>query len=159
MKKMIFTITLALFTVSSAVFAQSDKEELDLVQSVFGMEKKALVAEFIQPEGIKGDIFWDLYDQYETSRKELGRNRLALLQKYVSNYNTMDEQTADDILKDMMKLQTSTDNLITSYTKKIKKKVDAKTAAQFYQLEGYILSKIRTRIFENIPIIGEWDND
>lgn len=158
MKKVIFTLTLALLTVTSGVLAQSHKEEIDLVQSVFGMEKKAVVSEFIQPDGAKKDIFWEIYDEYETKRKELGKRRLALLNSYADTYDSMDEATTGKILNEMMSLQISTDKLIGTYAKKIEKKVEVKTAAQFYQIEGYVLSKIRTTILENIPVIGELDN-
>lgn len=158
MKKAIFTLSLILISFSSAVMAQSDTEEIDLVQSVFGMEKKAVVAEFIQAEGINNDVFWDIYDEYETKRKELGKRRLALLNTYSNTYFSLDDAATENILNEMMQLQVNTDRLIGTYARKIKKKVDVKTAAQFYQIEGYILSKIRTEILENIPVIGELDN-
>ncbi len=153
MKKVIFMI--AFLSLSAAGMAQSNKEEIDLMQSVFGMEKKAFVASFIELEGTQGDTFWQLYDEYETERKELGKKRLSLLGKYAESYASLDEATTGEILSEMISLQTGTDKLISSYAKKIKKEVDVKTAAQFYQIEGYILSKIRTEILENIPVIGK----
>ncbi|HLV39353.1 hypothetical protein [Xanthomarina sp.] len=158
MKKVFFTISLALVSMSSSLFAQSNTEEIDMVQSIFGMEKKALVAEVIQPEAGKSDAFWVLYDQYETKRKDLGKRRIALLNAYAASYDSLDDVKTGEILNEMMGLQVSTDKLIGSYAKKIKKSVDVKTAAQFYQIEGYLLSKIRTVILENIPVIGELDN-
>ena len=155
MKKVLLII--AVMSLSVAGMAQSNSEDVDFVQSIFGMEKKALVAEFIQVDGAEGDAFWALYDEYETKRKELGKDRLELLEIYSDTYDTMDEATTEAILKDMMALQTSTNGLINSYAKKIKKKVNVKSAAQFYQIEGYILSKIRAEIMENIPVIGSMD--
>ena len=155
MKNALFTLTIALLT--STLFAQSNKEEVDMAQSIFGMEKKAVVAELIQLDGAKGETFWALYDEYESKRKELGLHRLALLNAYADTYGTTSDATNDEILKEMISLKAGTDNLITTYTKKIQKKVDVKTAAQFFQVEGYILSKIRTRIMENVPLIGELD--
>lgn len=154
MKKVLFSLALAFLTLSSAVFAQSPKEEVDLMQSVFGMKKKALVAEFIQLEEQQATTFWNLYDEYETKRKALGEHRLALLVTYSESYDSMDDAAVADLLNEMMGLQRGTDKLITIYTKKIKKAVNVKTAAQFYQIEGYILSKIRTRVLENIPLLG-----
>ena len=159
MKKAIITLSLVLFTVSSSLLAQSNKEEVDMDQALFGMEKKDAVAAFIQPEGSKGDIFWNLYDEYETKRKELGKRRLALLNSYVDTFDSLDDVSTKKLLSDMMSLQSSTDKLISTYTKKIENKVDVKTAAQFYQIEGYVLSKIRTSIMENIPVVGEWGDN
>ena len=153
MKKTLLTtlmVALAFFA-----FSQSNKEEIDLVQSVFGMEKKALVAEFIKLEGAPKDAFWTAYDEYEAKRKELGQKRISVLKKYANSYATMDDITTDEIIKEVITLQGKNDKLIADYYKKIKKGSGTKAAAQFYQIEGYILSKIRSTIMENIPLIGE----
>ena len=139
------------------VFAQSNKEEIDLVQSVFGMEKKAIVAEFIKLEGAPKDAFWVAYDEYEGKRKALGQKRIALLEKYANSYTALDDTNTDEIIKEIITLQQQTDKLISDYYKKIKKVSGVKAAAQFYQIEGYILSKIRSAVMESIPIIGELD--
>ena len=52
--------------VSGLALAQSNKEDVDIIQSVLGKEKKALVTEFLKLEaGPKTDAFWKLYDEYE----------------------------------------------------------------------------------------------
>ena len=155
MKKALLII--ALVMLRCFVFAQSNKEEIDMFQSVFGMEKKALVAEFIKLEGAQKDAFWTAYDSYEAERKALGQKRIALLNKYADKYATLDDAGTDEIIKEMIALQAQTDKLIVDYYKKMKKDSGVKAAAQFYQIEGYILSKIRATIMENIPLIGELD--
>jgi len=155
MKKTLLTtlmVALAFFA-----FSQSNKEEVDLVQSVFGMEKKAMAAEFIKLEGAPKDAFWVAYDEYETKRKDLGKKRIGLLEKYVNGYSTLDDASMDQITKEIISLQGETDKLIVTYYNKIKKGSGVKAAAQFYQFENYILSKIRAEIMENIPLIGEFD--
>lgn len=152
-----FLLTTVMVVLGFVVFSQSNKEEVDLEQASFGMEKKAMVAEFIQLEGAQKDAFWTMYDEYETKRKVLGRKRIDLLNKYVDNYATLDDVTGDQIVKEMMALQTDTDKLIATYYNKVKKASGVKAAAQFYQLENYILAGIRSTIMENIPLVGEFD--
>jgi hypothetical protein len=155
MKKTLLTTLMVAITCFA--FSQSNKEEVDLVQSVFGMEKKSMAAEFIKLEGAQKDAFWTAYDEYETKRKDLGKKRIDLLNKYASSYATLDDASTDQIIKDVMKLSDENDKLISSYYTKIKKGSGVKAAAQFYQFENYILSKIRAEIMENIPLIGEFD--
>ena len=71
MKKL---MTLIVVCVSLSTFAQSNKEDVDFVQSIYGKEKKTIMAEFITLEGAQKDAFWTLYDEYEMKRKELGKN-------------------------------------------------------------------------------------
>ncbi len=156
MKKTLLTTLMA--ALISIAYSQSNKEEVDLVQSVFGMEKKAMAAEFIKLEGAQKDAFWSAYDEYEAKRKELGKKRIDLLNRYVSSYTSLDDASTDQIIKDVMDLQKETDKLVATYYGKIKKGSGTKAAAQFYQFENYILSKIRAEIMENIPLIGEFDD-
>jgi len=150
-------LTTLMVALSLVAFSQSNKEEVDMVQSVFGMEKKAMAAEFIKLEGAPKDAFWVAYDEYETKRKELGKKRIGLLEKYVNGYSNLDDASMDQITKEIISLQGETDKLIVTYYNKIKKGSGVKAAAQFYQFENYILSKIRAEIMENIPLIGEFD--
>jgi NAD(P)H-dependent flavin oxidoreductase YrpB (nitropropane dioxygenase family) len=153
MKQLNFFL-IALFVAGTA-FAQTNKEDVDIIQSVLGKEKKALVAEFLKLDGPKGDAFWKLYDQYETERKTLGKQRIALLEKYAANYGAMDDAQMDQIMKETQALQQKTDKLIIKYYDKMKKEAGVKAASQFYQLENYFLSLIRATILDSIPFIGE----
>jgi hypothetical protein len=153
MKKYIFIIA-ALFIASFAK-AQSNKEEVDLMQAQFGMDKKAAVAEFVKPSDSQKDAFWKLYDEYETKRKDLGKQRIELLQQYADQYKTMTSAQADAWTKKVMDLQKKTDNLITTYYGKVRGISDGIVALQFYQIENYILSGIRAQILENVPFVDK----
>ena len=153
MKKIILlmaAMVLAVFT-----FAQSAKEEVDFVQAAFGMEKKAVVAAFVQPTEIQNDAFWRLYDEFEVARKENGKKRIELLGQYAMLYNSMTEEQAELWMKDVIKLSAATDKLIVTYYKKIKKATSPLVATQFYQIEEYILTAIRMEVLDGVPFIGE----
>lgn len=154
MKKLLI---LAAICFSTVAFAQSNKEDVDFIQSIYGKEKKTIIADFIKLEGAQKDAFWKLYDEYETKRKELGKKRIALLEKYAASYSSIDDATATEITKETIKLGAETDKLIATYHKKMEKASGAKAAAQFYQIEAYFLSVIRASILESIPFIGELD--
>jgi hypothetical protein len=133
--------------------AQSDKEEIDLMQAAFGMDKKAAVAEFVKPSESQKDAFWKLYDEYETQRKALGKQRIELLKQYADQYMTLTSEQADAWTKKVMDLQKKTDNLIATYYGKVKAISDGIVATQFYQIENYILTGIRAQLLENIPFV------
>jgi len=151
MKKYIL-FTFALFFATFA-YTQSNKEEVDLVQAAFGMEKKAIVADFVQLTEVQKDAFWALYDEYETQRKEYGKERIDLLKQYAEQYTTMTSDQADAWTKKVMDLQIKTDKLISTYYEKVKKVSDGVVATQFYQIENYILSMIRMQILQEVPFL------
>jgi BioD-like phosphotransacetylase family protein len=150
MKKVALFLS-ALFAVA-LVNAQSNKEEVDLMQAAFGMEKKAMVEEFVIVDAAQKDAFWKLYDEYETARKEFGKKRIDLLNQYAENYDKLTVEFADKWGAEVINLGKDTDALLNSYYAKIKKATNAVVALQFYQVEGYILSGIRLSILEELPL-------
>ena len=157
MKKVNLLMGVLLILVS-AVYAQTNKEEVDLYQSIFGMEKKAIVADFVKLKGVEATSFWDLYDQYETERKKHGQERIDLLHKYSKEYEDLTVESTNSIMKEMITLGNDYNKLIQKYYKSINKASGAKAAAQFYQLEIYFQSAIRLTVMEQIPMIGEFDD-
>jgi predicted nucleic acid-binding OB-fold protein len=150
MKKI--TLLLTAFFVVALVNAQSTKEEVDLMQASFGMEKKAMVADFVQVDPAQKDAFWKLYDEYETARKALGQERIQILSDYTAKYEKLTNEQADVLTKNMIDLAKETDNLIVTYYNKIKKVTNPIVALQFYQVEEYILSGIRVSLLESLPL-------
>ena len=146
----------ALFFLSFGLFAfanaQTNKEEVDLLQAAFGMEKKAMVEEFVKVDAAQKDAFWKLYDEYETKRKELGKNRITLLEDYANNYDKLTNEKAADWTKQVISQAAKTDDLLASYVKKISKATNPIAALQFYQVESYILSGIRVSLLEELPL-------
>ena len=133
------------------VNAQSNKEEVEFYQAAFGMDKKAVVAEFVKVDAAQKDAFWKLYDQYETERKELGKKRIDLLSQYADNFNKLTNEFADKWVTDVNDLGKKTDGLLISYYGKVKKATNPVVALQFWQVESYILSVIRFSILDEIP--------
>ena len=151
MKKNILLIFVLLL--ASFAYSQTDKEEIDLVQAAFGMDKKAIVADFVQLSDAQKDAFWTIYDEYETKRKEYGRERIDLLKQYAGQYMTMTSDQADEWTKKVMDLQVKTDKLIATYYEKVKGVSDGVVATQFYQIENYILAMIRMQILQEVPFL------
>jgi len=139
----------------SPLYAQINTDEMQMFQTLFGMAKKEIVTEFVKVEEPKKDLFWKLYDDYEASRKQLGQKRFVVLNNYVKNYTKLTPAETDEIMEDVILLTTSQDKLIARYYNKIKKSISISTAAQFYQIEWYLQSQVRTNILESIPMISE----
>ncbi len=153
MKKLFFALIMLLgFTLSHA---QSNTEEIDIMQSAFGREKKAVINEFVKLEDSQKDAFWTIYDEYETARKGLGKERIRLLNNYADQWENMTDEQADKWMSEVLALSSKSNKLLIKYFKKIKKVTSPTTATQFYQVESYILTVVRIQIMESIPFIDE----
>jgi len=140
---------------ASSVYAQTPSDEVQMFQTMFGMAKREVVSEFVKIDDTKTTEFWKLYDEYETSRKQIGQKKFVVLNNYVKNYSQLSPAETDKIIQDVIQLSTTQDKLIANYYNKMKKQISITTAAQFYQIEWYLQSQVRTNILESIPMIGE----
>lgn len=154
MKKSV--LLFGLLTACISVFSQSNLEEIEFYQSIFGMEKKTIVSSFISLEGGTAEAFWSQYDEYESARKANGQKRLELLSKYANSYLNLDDATSDALVAESMKITKEHTKLINKYYKSMKKVAGSRVAAQFFQLENYFHGVVRTSLMEEIPFIGEF---
>ena len=155
MKKLFTPLCIFLFFSASAQVTQDD---INLVQSMYGKEKRTLVQEYMAfTDSAKATAFWKEYDAYETERKKLGQDFISVLQDYANNYDKLDDKKADELIMRVSSNNIAYENLYMKYYKKMKPVVGALKASQFFQLEGYLRSAIKTTVLDEIPFIGEID--
>lgn len=142
---------------SSIAMAQSNKEDVEIIQNMFGKQKKELVQVYMTIPEDKKAGFWTLYDQYEADRKALGKERIALIESYANDYATMDDKKADALMNRKMKWLGDYTKLQKKYYDSMSKQIGGVQAAKFFQLEDYLENNIRLYIQENIPFIDELD--
>ena len=139
------------------VNAQSTSSEIEMFQSVFSMDKKVMVSDFMKLTDEQGTLFWGIYNAYEAERAELGKRRIDLLMNYAEQYETLTDESAEVLLKEAMSLKKSRGQVRDKYTNKVKKALGAKKAMQFIQFELYIDRAMGMYIMNNIPFVGEFD--
>ena len=146
--KILSLVFIAFFSLT--LFAQSNQDEIELMQTLYGMEKRDIVAEFIELSEVQEQEFWALYNEYENERKELGRKKFQLLQSYVDDYGQVKAEDADNFMKQAIPLRIKSDKLTDNYYKKIKTKTDPIVAMQFYQIGNYLADAIKMELLEDI---------
>lgn len=154
MKKYLLSIIAAGFMMTG-VHAQSNKEDITIIQNAFGKDKKTLVSNYMQVPAADSVAFWKLYDEYEDKRKQLGQKRLSLLQDYASQYNSLNNDNAAKLAEGSFANDNDYTNLHKAYFKKFGKVVGNVNAARLLQLEVYLQTLTRLSVMENIPFIGE----
>lgn len=145
------SLILVLFLSFTALHAQTSNDEIDYIQAIFGMEKRAAIKDFITLKESDVNAFWMNYDEYETTRKVYGKERIVLLEKFTEQYDTMTDQESIKWMKSVISLRDRNEKLIGKYYKKMLKDCSPIVAMQFYQIESYVLAGIRFQILENVP--------
>ncbi|QGW28934.1 hypothetical protein [Phnomibacter ginsenosidimutans] len=153
MKKFLFSVLV--LALGSTVNAQTVKDELAYVQQIWGKEKKAVVSEALQLKTEDAEKFWPLYEAYQTTRNKLGQDRMAAIENYSNNFETMTDAKATEIAKAVLAYNKALNKLQGDYLKKISKAVSPIKAVQFLQLENYIDAQIKAVVSEALPFFPD----
>lgn len=153
MKKLLLVFAIAF---SATTFAQSTlKDDIDVVQSVYGKSKSELINQYMALSGDQALNFTKIYDAYELERKKLGEQKIHLINQYATDYAALTDEKSDVIAKGIMKNNAAYDKLYSSYYGKMKSAIGATNAAKFIQLEIYLQTEIRSSLQNAIPFVGE----
>lgn len=156
MKKIILFAICIVFAVATK--AQSNNDEVALVQSAFGMTKQQMVKDFMKLSDAESAKFWTIYDEYEAARKEMGKKRVANITAYADNYDKLSDDKATELMNKSFAIQAEFAKLQQKTFKKMSKEISPLRAAQFTMLESFIENSIRAEILDAIPLIGEFDD-
>jgi hypothetical protein len=152
MKTKLFAL-LIFFALPLISNAQQINDEIKLIQSAFGMEKRALVEQYM---ALPADSpFWPVYEAYEVERRELMKERVFIINEYLEKLPKLTEADADALAMKAMKNNAGLNGLTAKHYKKVKKSIGAINAAKFVQLENYVQNTILLAISERLPFIGE----
>jgi len=156
MKKISLLGILFLFLGAGNLYAQTIQEEFELVQKLFGKEKKLVVEAVMELSPEKAAAFWPVYEAYEQERASLSRERMQIIFDYLNKYSVLSEIEVDDLATRTLKNDQALSKLHSKYYKKFKKAVSAHDAAKFLQLDTYIHNTIRNAIQQELPFIDEF---
>jgi len=152
--KKVFLLLLVVFT--SGVFAQStDKEDLEIIQGVYGKSKKELAQSYMAIPETQAAAFWKIYDEFEVERKALGKTKVNIINDYAANFADLTNESADKIALAGLKNNMDYQKLYSKYYDKYKKALGAITAAKIIQFENYMQTTVQSEIQDAIPFIGE----
>ncbi len=146
---------MTLFLAGGISAQEYSTEEIEMMQEVFGNEKRTIIEENVNLEGVDPDKFWKLYDQYEDQRKDIGMEKMKLLKSYTTKQGNMTPLQAQEMLAEAANLRSAEDKLIMNFTKRIEKISNPFVAVQFYQIEHYISDGMRFSILNSVDFIQD----
>lgn len=152
MKKLVIFSLLAL--IAPGIKAQTS-DEISMIQSLWGMEKRAIVEQYMPLVPTEKAAFWEVYDAYEVSRKELGKQRILIISEYVENYGSLTDEKATELMNKAIENNIALQKLSQKTFKSLSKVIPAVKAAQFIQLENYFATVLQMDIQDSLPFIGE----
>ena len=151
MKKLLSILSVVL--ISTAIYAQSDNDYLELARDVLKTEKKAAIAEVMQLTEVESTPFWTLYNEYQGKLYLVQNKRIALIKDFADNFESLSDEKADQLWINAMAINQEVLKLEKQYYKKFKKILSAGKAARFFQAENKIETMIDAQLALEIPLI------
>lgn len=135
--------------------SQTVDDEITLIQSEFGMEKRALVEQYMELSESDAQAFWPVYQKYEDERRAITRERLKLVNDYLEKFESISETELDAMVKRRLKVDASMTKLHSKYYSQFKKATSTTIAAKFLQLDDYIQTTLFLALLDGLPFLGE----
>ena len=151
MKKLLSIVSIVL--ISTAIYAQTENDYLELARDILKTEKKAVVAELMQLSEAESTPFWELYNEYQGKLYTVQNKRIAIIKDFAEHFETLTDEKADALWINTMAFSQEVLKLKKQYYKKFKKILPAGKAARFFQAENKIETMIDAQLALEIPLI------
>jgi len=151
MKKLVLSL-IAVFAVSF-IYAQTVDDYVELVRTQLKADKKVVVAEVLQLQPGEGDLFWPLYDEYNSSMYTIQTKRVKLIKDFAESYENMTAEKADELVLKMLSVKQELLTLDKKYYSKFKKVLPVTKVATYFQLENKIETLVNAKLAVEIPLL------
>jgi hypothetical protein len=135
-----------------AVPALAQNDDMEILREKVRADKKLLVAQSMQLTEEEGKVFWPIYDAYQAEKSKLADRRIKVIEDYATNFQTLSDDVAKDLVDRSIGIQKDAVKLMESYLPKFSKAVGDKKAARFYQIENKIDAIVNFELAANIPL-------
>ena len=145
-------LVLACLSMLPAVLsAQADEEEV--VRSMLQTGKKAIIADNMQFSEAESQAFWPLYNEFQQAKTKLNEKTIKLINEYLLNYDSLTDDKAGAIIRDLMAIEKDRVDLKSSYLPKFSKILPAKKVARYYQIENKIEAIVKYELAKEVPLV------
>ena len=127
--------------------------DIQLMRSDVQAGKNEIITATMQFSDSESTAFWPVYRDYARDQQVIGDERVKLVKDYATNYDTLDDAKARDMVQRMINIEDKTLNLREDYWPKFMKALGAKRAAKFYQVDNRLSLIITLQLTAAIPLI------
>jgi hypothetical protein len=151
-KTLVAFAALAAFGAADASYAQNATDDTQVLISQIQTDKRAVVLSTLQLTDAQVAEFTPLYDEFQAEMKQVMTRGSDVVNKFASNYGSMTDDAAKDIMKEFFKVRNERNQLIEDYAKKFQRKLPATKVLQWVQVENKLNTLLDVQAAAVIPI-------
>ena len=156
MKNVLITLAaVAALGAAEGALAQSSGNMTDqqqLLISQIQTDKRAIVLSTLELTNAEVAAFTPIYDKYQVEMKKILTRSSDVLNKYASNYDSMTDDAAEDILEEALAVREDRNDLLKDYAKRLGKKLPATKVLRWVQVESKLTTLLDWQMAQVIPL-------
>ncbi len=131
----------------------SSDEDIQLLKSDLRSQKKQIVAANMDLTDAEAEKFWPVYDRYAADVAKVYDTKIALLQEYLEDYQTMSGEQAESYLRRRAAVEQDMMQVRLKYLPEFRKVLSGRETALFYQIDWRLDLMINLRLAQ-APVIN-----
>jgi Spy/CpxP family protein refolding chaperone len=144
---------LALIGPAQSASAQSSlNDDTQVLISQIQTDKRAVVLKNLALTDDQVRAFTPIYDEYQKERKGQYERGVDLLNKYASNYDSMTDAAAKDIMKDFFKLKDDQQTTLKQFARKFAKVLPEAKVLRLVQIENKLNAILDVQAARIVPL-------
>ena len=125
----------------------------EVALSAMSTERKAIVADRMRLTNEEARAFWPIYDDYLHDHEDLTRRLGEIVRQLGREFETLDDETALDLLTSYHEFREDRLELRWETAKKLRKKLGAKRAGRLYQIENKLDTMSDMDLVRVVPLV------
>ena len=150
-----FIVLVAMLTVFivSPMAQEKPADNMQLVREKIKTDKKLFIAQNMNLTESEAKVFWPVYEDYQKELGKLVDKTVKLIDNYATNYQTMTEEAAKELINGYLTIEGERVTLMKSFLPKFRKVLPEKKVARYYQLENKIDAVVNYGLARQIPLV------
>jgi hypothetical protein len=151
-----FIVLVAMLTVFivSPMAQEKPADNMQLVREKIKTDKKLFIAQNMNLTESEAKVFWPVYENYQKDLGKLVDKTAKLIDNYATNYQTMTEEAAKELINGYLTIERERVTLMKSFLPKFRKVLTEKKVARYYQLENKINAVVKYELATQIPLVN-----
>ena len=142
-----------LMLLAAPAWAQQITDQIEVTRSVAEAERKMIVSKNLKLTDAESEAFWPVYNKYREDIRRVNDKRVALIRKFASEFDTLDDDRAEGLMKDYLDFQEEHVKTRRSHVKKFSKVLPPRKLFRFYQIDGKLNVIVDFELARSIPLI------
>lgn len=125
----------------------------DLKKQIILDQKKLNIMQNVPLTDEEEERFWPIYSEYQEQLFELDVMRTRVLSYYVTNYKSLTDQQATDIMDNMFDLADNRQIVLKKFTLDLEEVLPAKKVFRYLQVENNLAAVEQYNLVQKIPLL------